>query len=496
MIVLPVTNVGAQPDGFEYFVHSETNIQRVDSDMDGYFETARIYYDVDSTTAYAEIKVVCSVYDLNTTKLVKEISESYTIFRQIDVKDTYFDFKTSYSGIFDFILAVYDITHSKKEYGGNDYPAGNTTLEVDPYGYQIIPDATAYDADADGYNDDVRIIVYDSYNYTKSDVSVYIDAEYRGETDANGQFLRYNLPRGIHEVDVFYRSLHGNTDFKSEGTGQQLAKIYADADPFDDDQDGYRDDVLIQAYAYNYYALPNADVYIDSWYYGTTNQQGILYAYNFDEDFHEVYVAIRNLWTTTTFYAEAENVSDYDEYFFEVSAQVSALDSDKLANDIDIYVDVDVADDKISNVTVNATVFYQNRTVAATGTTSYTANGSEVEDEHIYIYNLTNNLTYYLLCELFDEDGNLEDVNYQEGIVIQIAYGNINVDNSVLDLHDDDHFNDVVFQAHIREQGYTEANIKVYYKSNNSLALNLTTDTRDGSAVATNLFYTNYTWNL
>ncbi len=494
IVILPVSNVSAQPDGFEYFVHAETNIQRADSDMDGYFETARIYYDVDSTTAYAEIKVVCSVYDLNTTKLVKELSESYTIFRQVDFKDTYFDFKASYSGTFDFILAVYDIAHNKKEYGGNDYPAGNISLEVNPYGYRIIPDATAYDADADGYNDDVRIIVYNNYNYTMSNVSVYIDAEYRGETDANGQFLRYNLERGIHEVDVFYRGLHGNTDFKSEGTGQQMALIYSDADPFDDDQDGYIDDVVIQAFAYNYYPLPNADVYIDNWYYGATNQQGIFYAYDFQKDFHYVSVNFRSLWTFTSFYAEAENITDNEEYFFDVRPQIVALDPDRLMNDIDIYLDVDVANGKTSNVTVNATVYYENRTIAATGTTNYTTTGSEIEDEHIYIYNLTNNLTYAIICELFDEHGNLEDVYYQDGLVIQVAYGKINVDNAVLDLQDDDHFNDVTFQAHIKDVGYVDASIKIYYKSNHSLAQNLSTNRRDGVAVATNLLYTNYTW--
>ncbi|WP_455392003.1 PKD domain-containing protein [[Eubacterium] cellulosolvens] len=493
VLILPVSDVAAQPDGFEYFVHSETSIQRKDEDMDGYFETARIYYDVDSTTIYAEIKVICKVTETNTTKVVKELSETYTIFRSIDTKETYFDFRTSYSGSFNFTLTVYDVVHNHQEYGGNDYPAGRTTLQINPYGYRIIADATAYDADADGYNDDVRIMVRDNLNFTLSNASIYIDGDYRGKTDANGQFFRFNLPRGIHEVDVFYHGLHGNTDFKSEGTGQQ-AIIYADADPFDDDQDGYIDDILIQAYAYNYYALPNAEVYIDGYYYGTTNQQGILYAYDFDIGFHYVFVSVRNLWTDTVFYAEAENVTDISEYFFRVWAQTVALDNDGMTNDIDIYLDVDVANGKTSNVTVNATVFFENRTIAATGSVSYTTTGAEVEDEHIYIRNLTSNLTYNIRCELFDDLGNLEDVWYIDEVVIQVAYGIINVDNYVMELNDDDHFNDVIFHAHVKDEPYTVANVKVYWDSNTTLARNLTTSLRNGFAVAENLLYANYTW--
>jgi hypothetical protein len=238
MVILPVSNVSAQQDGFEYFVHGETNIQKIDGDMDGYFETARIYYDVDSTTAYAEIEVVCLVYDDVTDKLVKELSETYTIFRTVETKETYFDFRTAYTGIFNFTLEVYDVRYNHQEYGGNDYPVGYISLEISPNKYDLIPDATSYDADADGYNDDVRIIVKDTLNFTISNASVYIDGDFIGKTNASGTFLRFNIPRGIHEVDVFYHGLHGNTDFKSEGTGQQY-KIYADADPFDEDQDGY-----------------------------------------------------------------------------------------------------------------------------------------------------------------------------------------------------------------------------------------------------------------
>jgi hypothetical protein len=177
-----------------------------------------------------------------------------------------------------------------------------------------------------------------------------------------------------------------------------------------------------------------------------------------------------------------------------VYGQVVALDNDNIANDIDVYLDVDIPDGKTSNITVNATVYYENRTVAVMESINYTTTGPDIEDEHIYIYNLTNNLTYYIKCELFDEEGNLEDVWFLEGLVIQVAYGNVNVDPAVLDLDDDDHFNDVVFWAHIKDQGYTTANIKIYYKSNSTLARNLTTDLREGNAVVEDLYYTNYTW--
>jgi PKD repeat protein/DNA-directed RNA polymerase subunit M/transcription elongation factor TFIIS len=461
--------------------------------MDGYSETARIYYDVDTTTVYAEIRVICSIYDLNTSKLIKEISDSYTIFRNIDIQDTYFEFRAGYTGAYDFVLAVYDLQHSKKEYGGNDYPAGNITLEVNPYLYRIIADATSYDGDADGYNDDVKILVYDSLNYTIPGAEVYINGELEGTTNQDGILFDFNLPRGIHEVDVFYSGLHGNTDFKSEGTGQEL-KIYADADPFDDDFDGFVDDVLIRVYATNYYPLPNADVFIDQEYYGTTDQQGLVYAYNFDVGFHDVWVTTRNFQAFTIFYAEEDNVTDYEEYFFRVIGNVVALNPDGWANDIDIYIDVDISDGKTSNVTVNATVFYENRTIAALGSISYQTTGSERENKHIYIRNLTNNLTYFIRCDLIDDGGNLEDVWYLERLVIQVAFGNINVDNWVFDLNNDDQFNDVIFYAHIKNSDYLRANIRVYFKSNSTMAANLTTNNSGGIAVAENMYYTNYTW--
>ncbi len=491
-LVLPSSNVAAQRDGFEYFV-PVPYIQRIDDDMDGYFETARIHYDVDTNVAYAEIKVVCSVYDDETDQLVKEISETYTIFWRVEVTDTYIDYKTSYSGTFNFTLAVYDVIHNKKENGGNDYPVENTTLKVNPYGYRIVPDAIGYDADADGYNDDVKIIVRDSYNYTLQDVEIYIDGEYKGKTAQDGTFLKFNYPRGVHEVDAFYHGEHGNTDFKSEGTGQELS-IYADADPFDDDGDGYIDDVLIRAYAYNFYPLPNAQVYIDYYYYGTTNQDGLLYAYNFERGFHYVDIYMRNFWTSTTFYAEGLNQSNVQEYFAWVEASVVSLDNGNLANDIDIYLDVDVEGGKTSNVTVNATLFYENRTVAAESSTNYTAIGYEIEDEHIYFHNVTANLTYNLRCELFDDFGNLEDVWYIWDIVIQISYGMVNVDKFVFDLDDDNHLNDVIFWAHIKDEGYTDANIKVYWESNSTMAHNVNTSLERGYAVIENMQYSNYTW--
>lgn len=493
VVTLPVTEVAAQPDGFEYFVHSETDLQRIDDDMDGYFDTARLYYDVDSTTVYAEIKVVCTVTDLNTSKLVKELSDTYIIFRNIDIKETFFEFKTSYTGVFNFSLTVYDVVHNHQEYGSNVYPAGYISLEINPYSYRLIADATSYDADGDGYNDDVKVKVTDTYNRTLSDVPIYIDGEFDGNTNQDGILFDFNHPRGIHEVDAFYSGLHANTDFKSEGTGEQVL-AYVDADPLDEDFDGYFDDVVIKAYGYNYYPLPNADVYIDRMYYGTTNQQGIFYAYNFDIGFHNVVVMLRNLWAETTFYAEKMNETDVHEYFFNVYARVVALDVDELANDIDIYLDVDVLDGKTSNVTVNATIYYENRTVAATGSINYTTTGTETEDKHIYIFNLTHNLTYYLICELFDEAGNLEDIWFQERLIVQIAYGNINVDNFVLDLDNDNHYNDVIFRAHIKDVGYSTAYVKVYWAINTTLVSNLTTSREGGFAIIEDLGYYKYNW--
>jgi len=495
VVILPVSNVGAQPDGIEYFVTSPPpNIQRIDEDMDGYLETARIYYDVDSSVAYAEIKVICSVYDDGSSTLVKQISETYTIFGKQEIHDSYFDYRASFSGVYNFSLAVYDIQHGNtKENFGNNYDVGNTTLEVNPYQYRIIAEATAYDADADGYNDDVRITALDTLNYTLGNAEVYIDGYYEGTTDRAGELLSFNHDRSIHEVDIFYRGLHGNTDFKSEGTGQQL-KIYADADPYDEDQDGYIDDVIIRVYTFNFEPLPNVDVYIDYYYYGTTNQQGLLNAYNFEGDFHDVWVQFNNFNDFTTFYSEAEDVASVNMYFFSVFGEVSALDDDKLANDLDIYIDVDIEDGKTADVTVNATLYYENKTIAAEESINYTTTGYEVENKHIYIYNLTNNLTYYLKFELMNETGDLKDVRYQENIVIQIAYGLINVDMYVFDLNDDDHYNDVSFWAHIKNKGYTSAYIHLFWESNNTLSHNLTTDFSDGHVVVTDLFYTNYTW--
>jgi len=103
------------------------------------------------------------------------------------------------------------------------------------YGVQV--DATAFDAETSGRDNDVRIHVNDTYGRDIQGVRVYIDLISRGTTNANGHLESYNYTRGIHIVNITWGDYTDETTFTSEGTiVPNVAPSVVITDPEEDDE--------------------------------------------------------------------------------------------------------------------------------------------------------------------------------------------------------------------------------------------------------------------
>ncbi len=480
-IVIPSTTLFAQPEGpkpfqpnifDEYFTYA--TVIPFDTDNDDLNDAARVEYDVDTEGVSEEVQVIMHVYN-SSAVIIKNYSETFRVVHEIEITTRYFEFYAQYTDNYNFSLELYDLTHDEKENNGLNEEAlpSPVLLQVNISEYQIFVDTNPLDEDNNGYYDDVIIKVTDSLNYTLEGVEIYVDGYFSGYTDVNGLYYYYNLSRGIHEIDALYGGYHDNEEFRSEGIGINQP-LYADADPYDQDADGYDDDVIIYSLGPNYVAVPGALVYIDWMLVGFTNLNGMFYGYDFEIGFHYVMITFQDYTAYSAFYAEGSNVTDMDEYFFYIWGEARDLDGGGVMNDVDIYIDVDVSEGGTSHVYVYATVYFQNRTIAAKGDVNYTTTGWEVEDKHIYIYNLSYDV-YNIRYELYDDNDNLEDVVIQYDLVIMSSFGIINVDRMIYNF-EGQLMNDVIYYAHIKDLAIENVKIEIFYMSNDSYLTNVTTD--------------------
>jgi hypothetical protein len=84
--------------------------------------------------------------------------------------------------------------------------------------YGINVEATAFDAEGSGRDNDVKVHVNDTYGRDIEGVRVHIDLIYRGTTNATGMLRSFNYTRGAHVVNVTWGDYTGEDTFTSEGT--------------------------------------------------------------------------------------------------------------------------------------------------------------------------------------------------------------------------------------------------------------------------------------
>ncbi len=172
----------------------------------------------------------------------------------------------------------------------------------------IFVDTYSFDQDGDGEKDDVIIFVFTGGIVEEGvavilpikDSLVFVDGMLYGVTDANGTVVALNLPEGMHKATAILPVspevlLYATSDFYSEGSeGKRFLQVRAFA--FDEDGDGYKDDALIFAFFSvrldNSITLvvpfANVNVFIDGEYFGKTDVNGTLAAYNFCEGNHRI----------------------------------------------------------------------------------------------------------------------------------------------------------------------------------------------------------------
>ncbi len=84
--------------------------------------------------------------------------------------------------------------------------------------YGIFVNATPFDAESSGRENDVTVYVNDTYGQAIAGARVTIDLIYEGDTGTDGKLEAYNYTRGTHLVNVTWKGYAADTTFYSEGT--------------------------------------------------------------------------------------------------------------------------------------------------------------------------------------------------------------------------------------------------------------------------------------
>ncbi|UCC93044.1 MAG: PKD domain-containing protein, partial [Thermoplasmata archaeon] len=85
-------------------------------------------------------------------------------------------------------------------------------------GYGINVNATAFDKEGSGRDNDVRVHINDTYGRDIQGARVHIDLIFKGTTDVDGMLESYNYTRGVHVVNVTWGDYTAEDTFTSEGT--------------------------------------------------------------------------------------------------------------------------------------------------------------------------------------------------------------------------------------------------------------------------------------
>ncbi|MEM2900802.1 MAG: hypothetical protein QXT63_08420, partial [Thermoplasmata archaeon] len=277
-----------------------------DYNDDGYNESIDFSLLLKSTGPSESVSLRVKLW--NSTTLIKEdILYAEATLQGVSVAWWFDASKTDY---YTFNFTLYDESHSKEE---DWYNLTNILLET-PGDYYVSLEAVAFDDDGDHCNDDIRVHCEDPSGPVLN-ADVYIDGEFYGFTNANGNFEAYDFTEGYHTIDIFYGQFHNSTwvytDEISSG-GNMMSLTF---ETFDDDDDGYKDDVKITAYSDFNTVVIGAVVTIDGVNVGMTGLDGSITAYDFEIGWHYVTAQRLMLSAYGEFYSEGSgNENPYDEY--------------------------------------------------------------------------------------------------------------------------------------------------------------------------------------
>jgi hypothetical protein len=175
----------------------------------------------------------------NSGAIVADANALKTAVSNLEVKltDSRFGFQLGFPNITDFWTDEY-----RTFINGSDLAVDTNWDEfLDEFwrfrNYTIIVEATAFDADSSGSDNDVVVHVNDTYGRDIQGARVHIDLTFRGTTDAAGELESYNYTRGIHRVNVTWGDYTDETLFTSEGTiVPNVAPSVDVTDPDEDDE--------------------------------------------------------------------------------------------------------------------------------------------------------------------------------------------------------------------------------------------------------------------
>jgi len=460
----PSGNQRGVVDNDEYFDFVTYDVH--DSDNDARNDSVRISFGVLTDGVSEQVRVNMTVTNVTGTVLKSDMMEFVARRRGANLTQTYFDFKTGKTGIYNIELELYDRSHGKTEDSSN---MTNITLHFNSGRYDIEITAIVDDFNGNGTHNDVLIRCTDEASLPVSNASVLIDGWFEGRTDGRGRLLLYNLSGQHHEADAFYSDYHANTDFEiAQGIPDPLI---ADPEPMDFDGDGYNDDLRVYARLPDSSPALGAMVQVGWWFIGFIGIGGYAEFDNLTGGDYDVTVTYqaprREITAYSYFYSEAAPVTEYDMHFYYINAETFSAHEDGMTNDLAIYCDVDISDGVTARVNINATVFDDWAAKVALENTSYVTTGAEVEGEYMYIYNLTEGM-FTVRYELFDVNWTLRDVVTQTEVTVAGNDTPINVDKMVDDMDGGNALNDIVFYAHTKDTPRENITLRIYFSSNDT----------------------------
>ena len=437
-----------------------------DSDNDARNDSVRVSFGVLTDGVSEQVRVNMTVTNDTGAVMKGDMMEFVARRRGANLTQTYFDFKTGKTGIYNIELELYDRNHGKTEDSSN---MTNTTLYFNSGRYDIEITTVVDDFNGNGTPNDVLIRCTDEASLPVSNATVLIDGWYRGSTDGRGKLFLYNLSGQHHEADAFYSEYHANTDF--EIAQRMPDPLIADPEPMDLDGDGYHDDLRVYARLPDSSPAMGAMVRVGSWLIGFIGIGGYAEFDNLTGGDYDVTVTYqaprREITAYSYFYSEAAPITEYDMFFYYINAETFSAHGDGKTDDLSIYCDVDISDGVTARVNINATVFDEWASVAAFTNTSYVTTGADVEGEYMYVYNLTEGI-FTVRYELFDVNRTLRDVVTQTEVTIAGNDTPINVDKMVDDMDGGNALNDVVFYAHTKDTPRENITLRIYFSSNDT----------------------------
>ncbi|MFA5772793.1 MAG: carboxypeptidase regulatory-like domain-containing protein, partial [Thermoplasmata archaeon] len=221
--------------------------------------------------------------------------------------------------------------------------------------------------DTDNINNDVEIVVYNQNNNTVTNVSIFLDRNYKGSTNATGAFLLRNVSAGQHEVSaMFYDTVTNLTANKGFGIAGTSGGKYITLSAFvkDVDSDTQQDDVEFAVADQNSQPIGNARIFLDAQYKGTTDGAGKFTWTNLPAGHHASDAVLLDANTNTEIRAHQEfDIAGTTGFYITLEALVSALDADGMNNDVEVRVY-----DQASNLLQGAKVFLDGNFLMTTGT--------------------------------------------------------------------------------------------------------------------------------